>query len=199
MAVSFQQIDTGNACGIATYCSANTKTASTRNNQAVIGGTAGSIQQTFNIDASAVHLDGVWWELTSLAGLDGASGNWTFRLHVTTANANLTWAGVTLCRVNASCVNQASVVATNNGFSQNMGAVGTLVITTSGVQSIPASGDKLICIYAFNNSAASLQSWGYTPDVKIDSPWSTIVPADEGYGPLAYSPLIAPTIVSVWG
>jgi hypothetical protein len=125
MATSFQQTDTtANASAIAALCSGNSNNTDTESNTCAEGGSAGSTERTVTLDSSAADLNAVWMEITGIDNYDGASGDWTIRLNVTTANHQCTIDEIHICRVNSSYVNQETL-ASSTAIGRTLGAVQT--------------------------------------------------------------------------
>jgi hypothetical protein len=183
VAVSFQQTDTASACsltGSGPFCSTNSEGIS-KDRQATVGGLAGSTAQSVTILASQIDFDYVSFECLVPDGYVGSAGSWVVRMNVTTANSNLTWDGLTLCRVNSSCVSQQTVLATTNGLGILLSTTGVKSTTQTGSAVSLSSGDRIIAILAISNGVASSQAFSFTPNQLIDSPFSvTVPPMDAG-------------------
>lgn len=189
MAISFQQTDTNSACTIiaSSYCSTFIIGGQLpKNKQATVGGTPGVASNTQNVDPSAVDLDQMSFECVVPNGYDGSAGNWTVRLNVTTANANITWDGVTICRMNSACVSQGTIVASVT-LGISLASTGVKSTTKTGLFQSFAGGDKVIVILAFSNAAGTTQSFAFTPDQLIDSPYSIIPIQDAGRNWMYYN------------
>lgn len=169
MTTDFQQTDTvANGSAIADLCSGNTSSSDTESNQAAVGGSAGSTERTHTPDNSAADLNGVWMELGGSDGgineYDGAAGNWTTRLNITTGNHQLTLDEIHICRVNSSYVNQETL-GSLTGIGANLSGTGVQSHTVNQASSTTiTAGDKIIIIYAFDNAQSMANSFGYTPD-----------------------------------
>lgn len=178
MATSFTQTNTAaNGSAIAAHCSGNSdNTGDTESNTAQVGGSAGS-ERTVTMDSDAADLNAVWMEVVNIDDYDGASGNWTWRINVTTANMQVTLDEVHICHVDSGYSAKNTL-----GSATGLG----LALTSTGVQSATinqasgvtiAAGDKIIVIYAFDNGQSMAQAFGYTPDQIITGP-GTIATGD---------------------
>ena len=169
MTTNFQQTDT-DAGATNVQCTGNSNGAVTRSNQAEVGGSAGSTERTAEPDFLATDLNGVWMEIINIDDYDGASGNWTTRLNITTANHQITLDEIHICHVDSGYTGKntlGSLVA----IGAALGATGVqehIVNQASGVTI--AAGDLIIIIYAFDNAQAMTQTIGYTPDQIIIGP-----------------------------
>ncbi len=177
MVAFFQETDSNaNASAIAALCSGNSLNADREDNQAVVGGAAGSTPRSLTLDVSAADLNGVWMEIGGSDGdidaYDGASGDWETRLNITTSNHQITLDEIHICRVNSSYVNQETL-GSLTGIGAGLGSTGVQAHTvTQGSGTTIAAGDKIIIIYAFDNAQSMANAIGYTPDQIIDAPGS---------------------------
>lgn len=192
MAISFVQTDTNSFCPLtASFCSTDALGGqATKNKQAAVGASPGVGSVTQNIDAVAVDLDQMSFECLA-DGYNFAAGNWTIRLNVTTANANLTWNRVTICRMDVSCVSQGTILATSAALGISLATTGVKSTVQSGLVQVPNTGDKVIIILGFSNAAGTSQSFAFTPDQNIDSPYTALPPPpqDAGRGWMYYNTL----------
>lgn len=173
MAITFTQTDTVAVCGALVYCSPNSLNGTRSLRQAIVGGTPGVTAITRSIDGGASNLIAVFFEC--IVGTDVAwnAGTWTINLNVTTANASITWDRLNICRLSSGCVNQASI-AFATGLGISLSTTGTKTATAPGSAQAPSAGDKVMVLLAFDNSSGSTVSFGYTPNLTIDSPFDTI-------------------------
>lgn len=176
MTASFQQTDTvANASAEAALCSGNSDNVDQESNQADVGGSPGSTARTITLDVSAADLNAAWMELgnaVSIDTYDGLSGNWTWRINITTSNHQVTLDEVHICRVNSSYVNQETL-GSSVGIAANIGATGVQSGTINqGSNTTITAGDKIIIIFAFDNAQAMTQDFGFTPDQIITAPGS---------------------------
>ena len=173
MTTNFTQTDTA-AGATNDQCSGNTSSADNDSNQAEVGGSVGSAEQTHTPDNSAADLNGVWMEVINIDDYDGASGNWTTRLNVTTGNHQLMLDEIHICHVDSGYSAKNSL-GSLTGIGASLASAGVqehVVNQASGVTM--AAGDLIIIIYAFDNAQAMPQAFGYTPDQVIVGP-GTIV------------------------
>ena len=184
MAVAFQQTDATSACALDAYCSGNSDNADEESNQAQVGGTPGTTARTIDADISAADLNAVWMEIINIDDYDGASGNWTVRLNITTANHQLSVDEIHICRINSSCTNQETL-ASSTAIARALGTAQeeSFTVNQSAGTTITA-GDKIMVIFAIDNAQSMPQAFGYTPDSIITGP-GTITGAGLGI-PIAF-------------
>ena len=175
MALIFTQTDTDGACAGAVFCGPGTLNAAKSVKAGSSGASAGSTPVSVSIDASATDKYAVWFELTVDSGVSWDSGNWTQRLNVTTANMNLTWTRIEVCRISSGCVNQSTIYNQAQGIS--LASTGVKDVIGLGVGVTPSVGDKVIVALGFSNGAMTAQSFSFTPDQNIDSPFTAPAPA----------------------
>lgn len=182
MTVSYQETDTTSVCTYAVYCSGlslNTGAGTNHANlQANFNGTAGSGSFTSTMLASGTRLVAWMFELAISNGENWLAGTWTVRLHINTANANVTWTDCFICRVDSGCTNQATIGSVSS-LGISLGSTGVKTATVTGAAQTPNANDKVVVLLAFTNSAASLQSTGIIDDQLIDSPFSFAFDADD--------------------
>ena len=200
---SFQETDTAAVCGQPNaFCSGQTSAASADARQAILGGAAGTVAHTVTMAASATDVIGVNFEIpaASLAGLVWAAGQWTVRLHITTANLNVSLDSISICQVNNACASVSSIVSTQTGIGDPLNAT-THTVQFNGVAvPSPASTDTVQILLAFTNALASSQAFAYKADVLIDSPFGVVpIPTEEPDQFMAFGPIPPPTLVSLWG
>jgi hypothetical protein len=171
MAMIFTQTDTDGVCGTADYCQNITPDPPfDAQKQCSVGGSAGSTPVTVTVGASTNRM--ISFECVVPAGTSWDAGDWTLRLNVTTANMNLTWGTGAICRVSSGCVNQANIDSYN--AAQSLGSTGVKSFTTAGLTQTPSAGDKVIIGLVISNGAMSDQSFAFTPDQNIDSPFTAV-------------------------
>ena len=165
MTMTFQQTDTTQVCALSNYCSSVGGTIEA-GRQASVGGTAGSTEQTFSCAASQADDNEFSFECIVPAGSTWGSGDWTINVNFSTGNMDATWASCFICRVNSSCVNQATIgSATGLGISTSAGAQSTVI---SGAAQTPSAGDKVIITLGFSNSNTMVaRTVGITPSLTI--------------------------------
>lgn len=163
MTTNFQQTDTA-AGATNDQCSGNTSSSDTDSNQCAVGGSVGSVEQTHTPDNLAADLNGIWMEVINIDDYDGASGNWTTRLNVTTANHQITLDEIHICHVDSGYTAKNTLGSlTAIGASLSSTGVQEHVVNQGSGITI-AAGDLIIIIYAFDNAQAMPQAIGYTPD-----------------------------------
>ena len=177
MTISFTQTAILAVCGAAVYCSANSLNSTTSLRQATVGGIAGATQVDQPIDILASTLIAVFFECIVGTGTSWDAGTWTVNLNVTTGSGDsfITWDGLDICRINSSCVNQASIASASALNIPCFGAAGIRTTTVSGSAQTPSAGDKVMVLLAFSNTLSGvIRNFGYTPNATIDSPFSPV-------------------------
>lgn len=168
--INYTQTDTAPSGSLGSFCSSRSgDDASIRT--ATNGGTAGTSALNVSSSSSASNTISFTVKVTIDSGTSWASGTWTWRLNVTTANMNITLNEVYICRVDSSDVSQATIgSATALGIS--CGATGVKSGTISGSAQTPNTGDYVRILFCFSSSAMSVQLTGITPNQNIDSPFT---------------------------
>ena len=175
MAINYTQTDgSANACpGEDGYCATTGNNISgTSERDATDGGTAGSTPVSSGaFSSSATDQRASIITIVPDTGTSGDSGTWTVRLNITTANMNLSIIAIDICRVNSSCVNQESI-GSATGLSISLGTTGVKSQNVTGSAVTLAAGDKVVIVFHVANGAMSGQSFAWTPDQNIDSPFN---------------------------
>lgn len=168
MAASFQQTDTAQSCALNNYCSSVGGTIEA-GRQASVGGTAGTSEVLVTIAASQADDNEFSFEVVVPAGYTWGAGNWTVNVNFTTGNMDATWESCFICRVNSSCVNQATIgSSTGLAIATSSGAQSTVI---SGAAQTPSAGDKVIITLGFSNANTMFtRNVGITPSTTIESP-----------------------------
>src|SRR5438309_5675605 len=182
MPVNYQQTDGNTACAFAAFCSSLALLSGTgslhANLQAIFGGTAGSGNFTLGLAASQTTVIGWAFEIPITNGENWLGGTWTIRLNINTANANVTWTNVDICRVSSGCVSQATI-GSASGLGISLGSTGVKTTTVTGSAETPSANDKVWILLGFTNSAASAQNTGIIDDQLIGSPFMFAIPDEE--------------------
>jgi hypothetical protein len=170
MAINFQQTDAFTGCS-----------ASGARRDALDGGTAGSSAVSLSVAGDAT--DSPLLRVTCFVdtGVTWAAGTWTVRLNVTTANMFVSWASATIIRVNASCVVQETLGEVT-GLGISLAATGVQSTTVSGSAATPSADDRILVDFGFANGSMNAQSFEFTPDQLIDSPFTEAAAEGEGDG-----------------
>lgn len=173
MAISFQQTDSAMDFAANAGCSGATANSTNSSKKSSSGGTAGSVAVSQNIDNSAANTWAVVFECAVPSGATWNAGSWVVRLNVTTTANKLTWTGTFICRVSSSGISKATI-GSLTGQSLSLGSTGIQSMTVSGSAQTPAAGDVVVCVLLFSSSNAhgAAQSFAYTPDQLIDSPFT---------------------------
>jgi hypothetical protein len=171
MAMVFTQTDTASGCAAAAFCSGLSAMGEEHDSQATIGGSAGSAEDNITIDGNATNLRAYYIECVIPADYLGDAGDWTVRLNLTDAASNSTWTHCHICRVNSGCTNQETI-GSNTSVGQSLGTTGTLTATVSGSAVTLAANDRVMIVFGFTNTNSCTRTFGITPSLNIDSPFS---------------------------
>ena len=183
--ISFQE--TGTASGPATanfpFCVSNNGTSATFRSAAP-GGVAGSAV-SISVPGSAAFGGIFIWDLAIPDTYYNNSGIFLIRVNVTSANANLTSAGITMCRTNST----GTLLTTAN--STTLAAIGSSALQTTGVKtaaimmqrpSDPATGDYYIISVSASNGSSMSASVSITSNQIITAPiTNAILTTAKGY------------------
>ena len=163
MAMIFTQTDTDGSCTPAGFIIAP--------KQATVGGTAGTGTPSVLVSGSGTSTFG--FDCIIPASTTWSAGDWTIRFRVTTANMNLTWTYVAVLQRNSTCgaISTLFEDATLSTSLSTTGVKSYSVVGASGVGS-PGGTDKLIIACIVTNGAMTNQSFNFTPDQNIDSPFT---------------------------
>lgn len=138
----------------------------------VVGGAAGSTEVNNSVSPGTA-LD------SSFGGIPGGganwnAGNWTVRINITSSNMNVTWVGLRIRRLSAACVAQETLYDNNAAFSEAFSSTGvkTQTVSANGAASPAADDVVMVELYLNNSNTMSAQSYGYTPDQIITSPFT---------------------------
>jgi hypothetical protein len=176
MAINLTQTDTVGTCALDRYCAVDASTPEARR-ECTDGGTAGTSEVTLTLVKNSMADNRIQFECIIVAGTSWDGGTWTVRLNVTTANANIDWDTVVICRLNSSCANQETIGTTNN-LAISCGTTGVKSTSVTGAAQSPGVGDKVMVILGFDNGDnMNAQAIGITPSEDIDSPF-TVAGAD---------------------
>lgn len=165
MAVTWQQTDTVQACAFNNYCSTFGGTIDEAR-QCSIGAGAGSVE--VDVDYLTITTQDNYYSLECIMpnGATWGAGTWEINLNVTlAADHAVTWTGVSICRVNSSCVNQETIIE-EAVASIAMDSTGVKTHTTASAGAVtPADGDKVIVTIALTTpSFHGNGDVGITPD-----------------------------------
>lgn len=160
------------ACAAAQRCSTLTVNGVNAVHEILEGGTPGTAETNLAFPGSGADRIAVFFDGIPDADIDWDGGDWIIRLNVTTTIMNITWETVTICRLNSGCTNQASILADVTGLGISLNSAGVKSTTQTGGAQTPSANDKFIVILGYSNSFAMSQSFGYTPDQNITTPFS---------------------------
>jgi len=172
MALDLQQTDTAMDCAVAAFCSGLTANGASGAKQASQGGTAGTVENTVKIDNLASNERAFYTECIIPAGATWAAGTWTVRFNCTTAVSGVTIASIYICRVNSSCVSQATI-GSATGLSIDLGTTGVKSQAVTGAAQTPGAGDKVVIVFGISNTNEhGNQTVGRTHNQLINTPFS---------------------------
>lgn len=186
MAINFQQTDTAatfpnDHCTVDADC-----TGLTSGRECSDGGSAGStaVSPAPTIVASVGRVVRAFKCVVD-SGVSWDAGTWTVRMNVTTANMNLEIDRLWICRIDSSGNSQAQIGDSDTLSSPiSLASTGVKSQTVSGSAQSPSAGDVVWVLVRVNNGAMSTQSFTFTPDQLIDSPFNVAAV------PLATKPVI---------
>jgi len=181
VAITIEQTDGGVTCGAGVYCSGLSANSTNAAFLCQDGGTLGSVEKQMVIDLSATDVRAYYFDCAIAGGVTWSAGTWTVRFNLTTFDMDITWASVHICRVNSSCVNQATIgSASSLGIS--LGAAGVKSTTVSGSAQTPTAGDRVMIVLGVTNaSSMGTDTIGITPDQVIDSPFDVPAPTSKPF------------------
>lgn len=140
--------------------------------ECVSGGAAGTVE----IRPALVNSETLVVAYNDISGEIGettwASGNYTWRLNITTTSSVVTLEQVYLCRLNTAEVSQETLGSVT-GLGQSLGTTGVISGTISGsAATSPLVTDKLALIFIFSNTSShgGNDAVGFTPSEIINTP-----------------------------
>ena len=185
MPLIFVQSDAVGPCAaLSTHCAVGTASSSRVARQCTVGGTPGVTQNTPTLEAAAVDFRQIWYECEVPAGTYWEAGDWTIRMNVTTANADVQWKSAHICRISSGCINQATI-GSNTAVNITLNTTGVKTVVISGSAQAPAPGDKVMILLGFTDlTSKGTETWGLTPNQNIDSPLKAVLdPVGAGVVP----------------
>lgn len=141
-------------------------------NRCQSGGTAGTVEDKpdlVNAETLVVSYNDI---SNDIGETTWASGNYTWRLNITTTSGVVTLEEVYICRLNQSEVSQETL-GSATGLGQSLGIAGVVSGTISGsAGTSPASTDRVGIIYVFSNTSThgGNDAVGITPSELINTP-----------------------------
>ena len=169
MSQTYRQTQTAAPCGTTQSCASHAVGTLPKSSLCSIAGTAGTSAITITV-AAASSQSVIMFEATPGAGAIWTGNSWSVRVNVTTANSNLNWRRLYICRLNSSCLG-SSTIASNTGLSLSFSTTGVKTATTPlGFTQTASAGDKWYAICVVQNSnTMTAQSAAFTPGELIDS------------------------------
>lgn len=162
------ETDTAAPAGTIAACTALTAATTQVSALASMGGVLGTTSKAITLASSGVNTRATYLEF--VPGVTSwAAGNYVVRLNCTTANANITWASTSICRLNSSNVSQATI-GTLTGQTTSLGTTGVKTHTISGSLQTAATTDKVYIVCGFTNAQAMANSANFTFNQMIDTP-----------------------------
>lgn len=170
MALILTQTDTVAPCGTILACTspADGLAVTPQARKAEDGGSAGSGELSVTINKGDIQA-GVMFESPAVGQTTWQSGTYTVRINITTSVADLLLTEVHVCRVNSSCVNQATVGSTT-GLSISIGSTGVKTVEVTGAQQSASGTDRIYIVLIFQQTSHANGVFGFTPDQDIDTP-----------------------------
>ncbi len=175
--ISFMQTDAPAGCTLKQYFGnpVGGDAILTSGRMAAAGGKPGVQRLIETMKASESEVIYVLWEITPGPNAVWRAGNWTIRLNVTVPSHFITWKGVEIVHTDQNC-NGKERLGNLDGQSVSLIPPGVKSMVVPGIApaSAPATGDKILLLLSFSNSATESRSFGYTPDQLIDSPFARV-------------------------
>lgn len=191
----FVQTDTSSEASIAAYCSGGgAGIGATADSLASIGGTPGTTPQTVGVSPGDNNIYAVivdYGQRSTWGGPTGtASGNATLKLNVSTGTGTTgePVSKVSLCRLNASDVNQETIGENTSPGHTLIGGVLTTTVACS--EASFAEDDRLVAIYLVSKpTGMSPVSPQITPDQTDSIPLQALATTNKGGRFIADIPL----------
>ena len=165
-------------CGAVVACSGADAATITHAIESSLDATPGILELTVVLAEGQTNVRGVHYQskLGEPGEIAWPSGQWTIELNVTNSDADIIWTGVYICRVNSSCVSQATV-GSLTGQSISLGTTGFKVMSVDGAGQTAATNDYIYVVLTFTNEGAGSQDFGFTPNGYLYLPpgWPEIV------------------------
>lgn len=178
MGLSFVQADTAATFGAVQSCSNVGLATVTKARMAVQAGTPGVTSSIVTLAGSA-NVSGVMFQLHPGVA-SWQAGTWVVPLNVGTANANVTYRRLFVCRRTAADVAVATVV--NSGVVQVvLNPAGIYTGTVTGVASSGAIDDVAYIVCTVLNGAGTAQSFQFTPNQTILTPIERVLVNGQSY------------------
>jgi hypothetical protein len=175
MSIIFNQTDVGAVCGPTVACSPNGLGANAvGGRQANVQAQYGSQEVTVTMAASETAKIYAYFEIVPAARVTWSAGDVLLNFHITTPNGNVDWVRTDVCHLNAACTSLETLatdtVPVNLGPSERDFVLKLIPGLISAVVPITTS-DKVMILLSFTNAVASVQSFGWTPNLDITLPW----------------------------
>lgn len=185
MPINFQQTDTAPACTAAAFCSGRSLGGADETEmQAEDGGTAGITADTFGMAGSDSLVVVFTNEIVVAAGVTWAAGTWTVRVDITKALTDFTFEEVHLCRVNSSCVSQASF-GSLTAIGESVTA-GVHTFSVTGTAETPSAGDIVQIVHVMSHAGTMTKTAKYVPSQLVDSPFTAPVGGIDELGAMSF-------------
>ena len=173
MAVVFQQTDEVSACEPMAACAPPASLIEPIEPPLVDAamqpdGTPGSVEETMDI-AAGTSAYKAFFQSGAVGQADWPAGNWTVDLRVSTAQNNIAWTGVWICRIDDTCGTVASVGSETT--STDISAGGLFSKTVSGDATSGLDTERVYVVCEFTNShSMTSRTVGITPSETVTSP-----------------------------
>lgn len=169
MGITFQQTDAASACAPMSAC-APAKTIVTPIVDVAMapGGTPGTTAETFDIAASASEYK-TFFQSDDVGQTDWPAGNWTVNLNISSAQNNMAWTGVWICRVDTTCGTIASVGSETASVDVSAGGIFSKTVTGAATTGATTDAVYVVCQFA-NSHTMTARTIGVTPSETVASP-----------------------------
>lgn len=167
--IDLQQTDNNGSFGADVMCSGATIGETTPQcKSAPKSGSAGSVEVNFGINKAGTEA-GIMFQSDGIGETSWDAGTYTVRVNVTTAQANLEFAEVYVCRANSSGINQATV-GSLTGLTEALSAGTHTFNVTGSSQTAGATDVVYIVLVIFNTQPHADQTGYFTPSLVINTP-----------------------------
>lgn len=178
MAIDFVQTDTLAPCGVIQACLPVAPAGDADAVQASKGGTPGTTELACAV-AAASSESCLMFELAIADDDSLDAGTLSLPINVTTAQMDVTWEEIYVCRLNSSCTSQETLGSVT-GLARDVSGGGVFTETVSlSAASAHDAGDVVYIVLVFANAhTMTSRNVAVTPDQTISTPFTSAVPND---------------------
>lgn len=169
MALTFQQTDAVSPCAPMSACApAKTITTPLVDVAMAPGGTPGTTAESFDIGPGASDYK-AFFQSDDVGKVDWEAGTWTVNLNVSSAQNNMAWDGVWICRVDNACGTVASVGSETASIDISAGGVFSKTVTGAATTGTTTDAVYVVCQFT-NSHSMTARTIGVTPSETVASP-----------------------------